>query len=314
MSKLISGRVTKLLRQFSDLTKFKLSVLNGLVTSASFSLYASEMSCLPLFASSVVLSMSTQTLNQYIEIEYDKKMVRTSQRPLVLGLNPNVALTAGLAMGALGILGLYTYNPITAALGAAIWAGYLFVYTTLKSKSESNTFIGSIVGSLPVYLGWAASGRSMCMVEPFAIFMYMMAWQHQHFYGIRWIYFDDYNQAGFKMEKDKQFAAAQVIFQTILSMVLVNYSIRYYEISNCFLLNIPLTIGLYRWGIKSAIDFAEGKIDARSLKMQSYKHFFLVFGVFLICKLIGKSEAADIDIRKRNLTQVDDSRYFDSCL
>lgn len=62
-----------------------------------------------------------------------------------------------------------------------------------------NTLVGSVVGSLPVYLGWAASGRSVCMVEPFAIFLYMMAWQHQHFYGIRWIYYDDYNNAGFKM-------------------------------------------------------------------------------------------------------------------
>jgi heme O synthase-like polyprenyltransferase len=62
-----------------------------------------------------------------------------------------------------------------------------------------NTLVGTIIGSMPVYLGWVASGRSVCMVEPFAMFMYMIAWQYQHFYGIRWIYFDDYNNAGLKM-------------------------------------------------------------------------------------------------------------------
>jgi len=83
-----------------------------------------------------------------------------------------------------------------------------------------------------------------------------MAWQHQHFYGIRWIYFDDYNKAGFKMEKSKPIAMAHVVFQTMISMVLVNYAIRYYDISHFYLLNIPLTLGLYQWGIKSALKFA----------------------------------------------------------
>ena len=126
-------------------------------------------------------------------------MVRTSQRPLVLGMPPKYALINGVTLGTLGMLGLYSYNPMTAIVGATIWAGYLFVYTKMKTKSEWNTMVGSVVGSLPVYLGWIASGRSYCMVEPFAMFMYMMAWQHQHFYGIRWIYYDDYNNAGFKM-------------------------------------------------------------------------------------------------------------------
>jgi hypothetical protein len=58
----------KIVKQINELTKFKLSVLNGLVTVASYSLYTAEISCLPLFASSIVLSMSTQALNQYIEI------------------------------------------------------------------------------------------------------------------------------------------------------------------------------------------------------------------------------------------------------
>lgn len=127
-------------------------------------------------------------------------MKRTCQRPLVKGyFQPNQALALGTGLGILGMAGLYSYNPMTAITGFSIWAGYLFLYTKMKSKSQLNTFVGSVAGSLPVYLGWAASGRNICMVEPFAIFVYMLAWQHQHFYGIRWIYYDDYNKAGFKM-------------------------------------------------------------------------------------------------------------------
>eukprot|EP00919_Chromeraceae_sp_WS-2016_P011217 GHVR01026274.1.p1 GENE.GHVR01026274.1~~GHVR01026274.1.p1 ORF type:complete len:164 (+),score=4.56 GHVR01026274.1:426-917(+) len=156
--------ISKIVRQIGELTKFKLSFLNGLVTVASYSLYTTSLSLWPLFASSVALSMSTQALNQYIEIEYDRKMVRTSQRPLVLGMNKNYALGGGIGLGTLGISGLAMYNPLTAMIGASIWASYLFLYTKMKSESELNTLVGSVIGSMPVYLGWAASGRSICMV------------------------------------------------------------------------------------------------------------------------------------------------------
>jgi heme O synthase-like polyprenyltransferase len=62
-------------------------------------------------------------------------MVRTCQRPLVLGVNPKYALYNGIGLGLAGIAGLYSYNPMTAALGVTIWAGYLFVYTKMKTTS-----------------------------------------------------------------------------------------------------------------------------------------------------------------------------------
>lgn len=56
----------KILKQGLELTKFKLSVLNGIVTIGAYSLYSTPVSCIPLFIYSVALSMSTQALNQYI--------------------------------------------------------------------------------------------------------------------------------------------------------------------------------------------------------------------------------------------------------
>lgn len=114
----------------------------------------------------------------------------------------------------------------------------------------------------------------------------MMAWQHQHFYGIRWIYYDDYNKAGFKMEKSKAVASAQVMAQTVLSMVLINYALHYFGAISCYALGIPLTLGIYRWGIKSSIAFSKGEITPKQFKMESYKHFTLVFGIFLVCGLM----------------------------
>ena len=128
-------RNSKIIKQGLELTKFKLSVLNGIVAVGAYSLYPVAASCLPLFVSSVALSMSTQALNQYIEVEHDKKMIRTSQRPLVKGANPLIALGLGSVLGIAGMAGLYSYGPLTAAIGASIWGSYLFIYTRMKRTS-----------------------------------------------------------------------------------------------------------------------------------------------------------------------------------
>jgi len=65
---MLAPALAKHIKQYLELTKFKLSVLNGLVTTASFALYPTTVAALPLFLSSTALSMSTQALNQYIEV------------------------------------------------------------------------------------------------------------------------------------------------------------------------------------------------------------------------------------------------------
>ena len=96
------------------------------------------------------------------------------------------------------------------------------MYTPMKRLSPWNTLVGAIIGALPVYLGWVAADRDIFAVEPFAMFAYMVAWQHQHFYGIRWIYFDDYNRGGFRMEMSKGRAMAITVVSLIIAMVAVN--------------------------------------------------------------------------------------------
>lgn len=78
-----------------------------------------------------------------------------------------------------------------------------------------------------------------------------------------------------------------MIFQTALTLVFANYAIRYYNIPYCWLMNGALSGGLYWWGIRPSFKFAEGLISAREFKMHSYKHFTLVFVIFMLCRLLG---------------------------
>ena len=91
---------------------------------------------------------------------------------------------------------------------------------------------------------------------------------------------------------------------------MVNYAIRYYDISHYYLLNIPLTLGLYKWGIVPSMKFAEGKITPKELKMQSYKHFMLVFGIFLFCSLVTNKKGEEINIKERNMVTSPDLEHL----
>ena len=194
----------KTLSNLNQLTKFKLSVLNAIVVFTAYNFYPLPLVCTysttHLFLASLSLSMSTQVFNQVIEVERDRLMKRTSQRPLVKGMSRRVAILIGMLLAAIGLEELYRrYGVKTVLVGATIFGGYLLLYTPMKRLSPWNTLVGAVIGALPVYLGWVAAERDVFAVEPFAMFAYMVAWQHQHFYGIRWIYFDDYNKGGFKM-------------------------------------------------------------------------------------------------------------------
>jgi heme O synthase-like polyprenyltransferase len=62
-------------------------------------------------------------------------MFRTSQRPLVKGVNPKIALGIGAGLGTAGIVGLLSYNTLAGGIGASIWFSYLFIYTKMKQYS-----------------------------------------------------------------------------------------------------------------------------------------------------------------------------------
>lgn len=113
--------------------------------------------------------------------------------------SPLHAALFGITAGLTGASILYhLVNPLTAALGTANMLLYTLAYTPLKRMSIINTWVGSIVGSIPPLMGWAACTGSL---EPgaFVLAGILYSWQFAHFNALSWGLRGDYSRAGYRM-------------------------------------------------------------------------------------------------------------------
>jgi protoheme IX farnesyltransferase len=139
-------------------------------------------------------------LNNYLERDFDAKMVRTRGRALPAGLiEPFRALMLGVSLVLAGVLLLvWTANLLAGFLVLLAAFLYVLVYTPLKRITWLNTTFGAIPGAIPPMAGWAAASGQVD-AGAWALFAILFAWQHPHFFAIAWIFRDDYRAAGFKM-------------------------------------------------------------------------------------------------------------------
>lgn len=147
-----------------------------------------------------LLAVSANTLNQYLEVRFDRLMTRTANRPLPAGRMRRVeAAVFGVACVAVGVtLIAFGVNPTTALLGLLCWFLYVAVYTPMKRVSPWNTFVGAVSGALPIVMGWTAAGGPLDGVA-LGLFAVLLLWQYPHFMAIAWLCRDDYARAGYKM-------------------------------------------------------------------------------------------------------------------
>lgn len=143
---------------------------------------------------------SANSINQYLEVEYDSMMKRTRNRPLPAGhMTMRHALTFGVTTGALGTIILGTIvNPISAALAFANIILYTMVYTPMKRVHPLNTAVGAIVGAIPPLIGWAAQTGGL-EAGAWVAFLVMALWQMPHFHALSWPLRFDYGGAGYRM-------------------------------------------------------------------------------------------------------------------
>lgn len=209
---------------FADLVKARLTGLVVITTLVGF--YAGCTSpvdywkMLHAVLGTALVACGAAALNQWMERDQDARMRRTENRPLPSGrLTPDTVLMIGASLSAVGLLDLlFAVNKLTAFLGAATLASYVFVYTPLKRITTLNTLIGAIPGAIPPLMGWTAA-RGEVSAAGWSLFAILFVWQLPHFMAIAWLYREDYARGGFKMlpivDPDGRKTAAQAVCHSL---------------------------------------------------------------------------------------------------
>lgn len=192
------------MKAFGELTKFRLSSLVVFSAAMTFLLAAKDnvdfFKLFSLVVGGFLVTSAANIINQVKEVEIDKLMKRTANRPLPTGrLSKEEAIIFGAICALSGMLLLVLYvNLLTATITFISMLLYGFVYTPLKSRTPLSVLVGAIPGALPPMIGWVAETGTLG-VEAWVLFGIQFIWQFPHFWAIAWILDDDYQRVGFKM-------------------------------------------------------------------------------------------------------------------
>ncbi|PSQ47669.1 protoheme IX farnesyltransferase [Halobacteriales archaeon SW_7_65_23] len=186
------------------LTKPRLMWLLCLVAAAAMALAGGtglEVRAIVFTLGGGVLAIGASgTFNHVLERDRDKRMSRTSDRPVATHQIPlRNAVAFGVALAVLSIAVFLQVNTLAAALGFVAILFYSVIYTlVLKPNTVQNTVIGGAAGALPALIGWAAvTGR--IDVAGLALAGLIFVWTPAHFYNLALAYREDYERGGFPM-------------------------------------------------------------------------------------------------------------------
>ncbi len=233
-----------------------------------------------------LLSSGIGTLNQFMERDLDGLMRRTADRPLPSRrLFPFEALWFGIALTAMAEVYLALFvNVLTALLGLTVIAGYLFVYTPLKTRTSLSTALGAFPGAMPPLMGWTAA-RGEIDVAAWVLFAILFLWQFPHFLAIAWMYREDYGRAGICMlpviEPDGRVTGQQIIAYALM-LVPVSLLPAFLGISGRIYLVAAAILGLLFLASSIRAALSKSNHHARQLLLASVLYLPLLFGVMVL--------------------------------
>jgi len=195
---------SELVGVYLELAKARLALMVVLTALVGYVVAARGAARLDVLLWTVVgtalTAFGANILNQCWEMERDRRMERTRNRPLPAGrIRRSRAIRWGLGSCIIGLAVLSAgTNLSTAALALFVILLYVPVYTYLKTTTPLNTAVGAVCGAVPPMMGWtAATGRLDAGAWVLGGILFL--WQIPHFLALAWMYRDDYARGGFRM-------------------------------------------------------------------------------------------------------------------
>ncbi|MBK9960572.1 MAG: protoheme IX farnesyltransferase [Saprospiraceae bacterium] len=272
------------------LVKFKLSLMVVFSSLASYIIFAREQFSWLNFAllclGGMFITFSANAINQVLERDFDKLMVRTMFRPLADGrMSVSFAILLAGLFATFGALALSAINPMAATLGMFSLVLYAFVYTPLKRYSTLAVPVGAIPGALPTLIAGVAAQNGLTN-EALCLFGIQYLWQFPHFWSIAWLGHQDYTQAGFKLIKDNNGSPDPAFglysaFYAILSILFLLPSLYNSSLNILFFLVLTITILVYAF-FGFNLYKRNDRTSARQLMFCSIIYLPVVLFVFIL--------------------------------
>lgn len=284
-----------ILSEFKEITKMRLAVSVVFSSIAGYFLGAESINFVTVLLLAIggyCLVGASNAFNQIIERDLDALMDRTKNRPIPAGrLSVNAAFILACILTALGLVVLYTINPITAMFGAVSLFLYVSLYTPLKTKTPLSVFVGAFPGAIPFMMGWIAATNDFG-IEAGTLFMIQFFWQFPHFWALGWWLYDDYKKGGFFMlptgKKDKS-TAVQIILYTVWTIAISLIPVfgvtgKLYLTPVSGVLIFLLGLGMLFYAIKLYKD--RSTKTAKQLMLASVSYITLLQIIFILDKFI----------------------------
>jgi protoheme IX farnesyltransferase len=148
-----------------------------------------------------LMAGGANAINMWFDRDIDRRMGRTSQRPVPAGRLPaGAALLFGIGLGTVAFVLFRRFvNPLAGWLALAGLLFYVLVYTMwLKRSTAQNIVIGGAAGAFPPLVGWAAMTGSLDLAALY-LFAIVFYWTPPHFWALALIKERDYARAGVPM-------------------------------------------------------------------------------------------------------------------
>lgn len=220
---------------FLELTKFPIPFFASLSAGSGFVIGAERVDrqLISVILGLFLLASGATCLNEIQERELDEKMQRTGNRPIPSGrirIRDAVFLSIFLILS--GIVILLYFNSLKVMLtGLIALILYNGIYTPLKRKTSLAFLPGSLIGVIPPFSGYLASGMSALSPGIFILCVFFFMFQIPHFWLLLMEYRDDYKRADVPVFIDKfpeklieRITCLWILSLLILSLVFFMYS------------------------------------------------------------------------------------------
>ena len=216
--------------------KPKIVLLLDFTALAAFLVAGSNVNLVRLAAvivAGTLASGGAGALNSYLDEDIDRKMGRTSRRPIPRGeISPRKALLFGIGLISAGLTISAALLPAISGLfillGAAIYV--LFYTKYLKRRTSLNIVLGGSAGSCAPLAGWAAATGNVSAVAPWLMAVLVFVWTPSHFWALALRAVGDYSKARIPMlpvvlgeRKTAQYIALNTFLLVPVSLTLVPF-------------------------------------------------------------------------------------------